>query len=359
MTDSERYVNAIGRLRSALAQLNAQGKLEQVNQDRELVLARFQPIFASEHVGQIAEDEFVSFLYFENNKHWQTLFRQRSRLTSDMSVLREALIILMDETRDIAERLDVSLGMAHGLGKAIATAILLVAYPQQYGVWNNVSEGTMQLLGLWPDFPRGTTVGQKYVEVNRLLNQVTKELEVDLWTLDLLWRAVYDETFEEGLLAESSISSEEFVVSPNAQYFGLERHLHEFLRDNWDLTELGAEWMLYTDEAGDEIGSEYHTPVGRIDLLARHRAEPRWLVVELKRNQTGDATMGQILRYIGYVEQHLVKSDEKVEGLIIARQADLGLLYALSTQRNVELKLYEVEFRLKPAPIPDAKEPKM
>ena len=27
--------------------------------------------------------------------------------------------------------------------------------------------------------------------------------------------------------------------------FGLERHLQEFLRDNWDHTELGSDWKLY------------------------------------------------------------------------------------------------------------------
>jgi RecB family endonuclease NucS len=71
------------------------------------------------------------------------------------------------------------------------------------------------------------------------------------------------------------------------------------------------------------------------------------LVIELKRDQSTDATVGQVLRYIGWVEKHLAQPNGKtVEGLIIAHELDKTALYALSTLRHVNFMTYEIEFRL-------------
>jgi RecB family endonuclease NucS len=95
-----------------------------------------------------------------------------------------------------------------------------------------------------------------------------------------------------------------------------------------------------------ETAYEYPTDVGDIDLLAKHRTQPRWLVVELKRGQTSDDTVGQILRYIGWIRKHLAKPKESVEGLIIARSVDDNLRYAASEVPHVKLMEYQVSFHL-------------
>jgi RecB family endonuclease NucS len=89
--------------------------------------------------------------------------------------------------------------------------------------------------------------------------------------------------------------------------------------------------------------------VGRIVLLAKHKKEGRWLVIELKLGQSIDQTIGQLSRYIGWVKQHLSGKDELVQGMIISRQVDSALQYAVQAVPNVDLQLYEVQFRLKPA----------
>ncbi len=95
--------------------------------------------------------------------------------------------------------------------------------------------------------------------------------------------------------------------------FSLERHLHEFLRDNWSHTSLGREWQLYDEEGKEaEAGYQYPCGVGYIDLLAEHKDKPEWLVVELKRGQTSDSTVGQVLRYMGWVETYLAEPGETV-----------------------------------------------
>jgi len=173
-------------------------------------------------------------------------------------------------------------------------------------------------------------------------------LGLDLWELDALWWAILKEK-EPGHESPSVSGTDSRPITPeDQQRFGLERHLHEFLRDNWDRIELFREWEIYKEPGNEEAGYEYPCDVGKIDLLATHKKQKnRWLVIELKRNQTSDQTVGQILRYMGWVKQDLAEKGDKVEGLVISHGADEGMKYALSEVPNVNLKLYEVEFRLK------------
>ena len=321
--------DVIGKLREAVVRLNSSPTYkEEIVEPRDAVLARFQPIFTPEYVKAITEEEFRSFLLLENNRHWSGLHRQGSRICANMDRLREALAILVDEGKPIADRLDMVVKKVSGMGKNIATAILTITQPNKYGVWNNRSEATMKQLGIWPSFDRGESFGSRYVKVNQLLLKLKDALKIDLWTLDALWWYL-DQKESNGY--ESDSTSDEISIE-NEQRFGLERHLHEFLRDNWDKLELGREWELYKEPG---------------DVLAKHKKKPYWLVVELKRDQTSDQTVGQLLRYIGWVKQHLAEDGEEVYGLIVCREADDSLHYALSTVPNVDLRLYEVEFHLK------------
>ena len=352
MNDSLTYEPALSRLKEATTQLGSLEDLKKIVQSRDEVLGRYRPIFTREHIPELTEQEFRSFLLFENNRHWSGLHRSGPKMCADMTRLRSSLSDLLDEGKPIEERLDRILNSVPGMGKAIATAILQVAYPDRYGIWNSTSESGLRELHLWPK-SRGDSMGQRYAKINHILRALSRDLQLNLWNLDALWWGLW------APLSEIPISPHEPVCSITqddggelAQSFGLERHLHEFLRDNWDRTSLGREWKLYSEPGDEWAGYEYHCGIGRIDLLAYHRTEPVWLVVELKRDQASDATMGQVLCYIGWVKNHLAEPNEEVKGLVIAHKTDDALRYALSTVSNVDLQLYEVDFRLKPTSLP-------
>jgi hypothetical protein len=270
-------------------------------------------------------------------------------MTADMPRLREALKLLADESVSIRTRLNrlrpaAGDAMVRGLGRAVITAILHVLHPDKYGVLNNTAEAGMKELDLWPELPRGAEFGERYELVNEVIHRVAADLQVDLWTLDMLWWRVKPHV----------LRPVEPVVDPvtvDDEYaFGLERYLHEFLVDNWALTELGGEWDLL-EEDGEVVGSRYNTgEVGEIDLLARHKKDKRWLVVELKRNQTSDATVGQVLRYMGWVRREMAEPGASVEGLIICQEIDKKLRYALDGQVNVRCMTYRVSFGLDAVP---------
>jgi len=335
----------IGTLKDYLSKAKGHPTYEKITSAKNEVLTRYKPAFSSEYVKTISEEEFRSFLLFENNKHWSGLYRQSKSLCADMDQLRESLSILVDESQPVADRLDSSVAIVKGMGKALTTAILLIIQPNKYGVWNSTSEGALKMLEVWPKFDRGSSFGQRYEKVNAILLTLSAELKLDLWSLDSLFWFIIQEGQHE--FTKDQEIEPDLSHNGEVQRFGLERYLHEFLRDNWGKLEIGQEWQIYSEPGDDQAGYEFPCGVGYIDILAKHRTETRWLVIELKRDQGTDQTVGQVARYMGWVRQHLAQPEEAVEGLVICHSADDRIKYALSAVPNVSLRFYEVEFHLK------------
>ncbi|NLF77125.1 MAG: DUF1016 family protein [Chloroflexi bacterium] len=318
------------------------------HQAREEVITRYGMLFHPENLGSLTAEEFRSFLLYKNNQHWHGINRQAGVLTEDMDRLRAALSILLDESRPIVERLDELFPrnrpkFLKGLGRAVATPILLVVYPQKYGVYNSISEAGMRMVDLFPDLPYGASFAQEYAAVNNVLLDVAKRLDISLWELDGLWSIMVRHEDEPEQI-------DTIVVEEAENTFALERHLSDFLYRNWENTKLGTEYALY-DEGGD-VAQEYPTDIGRIDLLARNRTTGDFLVVELKRNRSSDAVVGQIMRYMAWVKKHLAAPDEKVFGAIIVQEVDESMRYSLMVAPStIRLYTYRVEFFLNPVQI--------
>ena len=97
---------------------------------------------------------------------------------------------------------------------------------------------------------------------------------------------------------------------------------------------MGTDWELYRTGHVDTY------EIGIIDLLAKHRKQPKWLVIELKVRKTSDQVLGQLLRYMGWVKERLAAKNESVEGLVIASRPDLQTLYGLTCLPDVRLMEY-------------------
>ncbi|MFD0047013.1 endonuclease NucS domain-containing protein [Pseudarthrobacter scleromae] len=129
--------------------------------------------------------------------------------------------------------------------------------------------------------------------------------------------------------------------------FQMEKQLEDFLVHNWASTSLGREYDIYDD--GEQTGQQYLTDTGPMDILAISKDRKRLLVVELKRGRASDAVVGQIQRYMGYVQADLLEPGQIVEGVIIAQEDDNRIRRALSMTRNIRFMKYRVEFHLEPA----------
>jgi len=138
-------------------------------------------------------------------------------------------------------------------------------------------------------------------------------------------------------------SSDDTIEDPLA--FALEKHLEDFLVKNWSQTELGMGYDIY-EEDGDLAGQQYPTDTGPIDVLAISKDKKSLLVVELKKGRASDAVVGQILRYMGFVQEELAEPEQSVRGLIIALDDDQRIRRALAITPSIDFYRYQVRFSL-------------
>ncbi len=137
--------------------------------------------------------------------------------------------------------------------------------------------------------------------------------------------------------------SDESVEDPNV--FALEKHLEDFLVANWEATELGKDFDIYSVD-GERVGQQFPSDTGPIDLLCVSKDGKVLLVVELKRGRASDVVVGQIQRYMGYVKEELAENGQAVRGVIIALEDDLKLRRALSVTTAIDFYRYQVSFKL-------------
>lgn len=145
------------------------------------------------------------------------------------------------------------------------------------------------------------------------------------------------------------LSSQTFVPStisqPADMEFALERYLEEFIIENWDKIDFGEKLTIFEDSNGNR-GQQYLAgDAGYIDILAQDTTG-QFVVIELKKGRKNDEVVGQVLRYLSWVEDNLSQG-ASARGLIVVRERDKKLEYALrQVSHKVQAKLYAVSFKL-------------
>ena len=130
----------------------------------------------------------------------------------------------------------------------------------------------------------------------------------------------------------------------NKGLFYMEKQLEDFIIHNWSKTQLGKKYDLIIED-GELKSQQFRTDIGPIDILAIDKKTKSYVVIELKRNQTSDDTVGQLMRYMGWVKRHF--KDDNVKGVIIAGEYDKKLDYALEfAPIETDVFIYNVKFSL-------------
>ena len=150
-------------------------------------------------------------------------------------------------------------------------------------------------------------------------------------------------------IAESVVETGDFADEtageddPGSRKFAFERDLQNYLVQNLGLLEPGLK--LYEDEDGEFTGVEFPAGQRRIDILAVG-ADGAYVVIETKVSRAYDRVVGQILRYMGWVKEHLA-GEATVRGIIVASEISEDLILATSSVENIRLVEYEISFSLK------------
>lgn len=124
--------------------------------------------------------------------------------------------------------------------------------------------------------------------------------------------------------------------------FAYESDLRDFLAKNLTIIESGL--RLYQDEGIS--GVEF--PVGGrfIDILAIDK-QNNYVVIELKVSKGYDRVIGQLLRYMAWIETNHAEPAQNVRGIIIAREISDDLHLASSKIPDVELFEYDLSVSLR------------
>jgi hypothetical protein len=124
--------------------------------------------------------------------------------------------------------------------------------------------------------------------------------------------------------------------------FAYESDLRDFLAKNLSVVEPGLQ--LYQEEG--ITGVEF--PVGGrfIDILAVD-IEKRLVVIELKVSRGYDRVVGQLLRYMAWIQKHHAEPGQAVRGIIAARDISDDLKLACSYLPAVALYEYELSVVLR------------
>jgi hypothetical protein len=251
------------------------------------------------------------------------------------------LLYLLNEEIPIEQRFQsIVEGNYHieGVGKGLASALLMDFNMDKYCLWNNKTEMGLNVLG-WKVYDQSDDVGRKYVKVltalKKLRDNIAPELKLTFNDVDLFLHFISAE--EEGIGLVQTLTEEEGITIPSPE----EEFIQKIIEENFDEiigNKLGLE--LY-EEDPESSGSQYQTSVGRIDFLTKDRGTGDFVVIELKRGKATDSALSQVLRYMGWVKENLAK-EKNVRGLILAEGIDDKLKFAIKFVPNVKVLTYKI-----------------
>lgn len=199
-----------------------------------------------------------------------------------------------------------------------------------------------QKLSLNIRFPDERTESQAIGSSTRSWRELTNE---DLETLFEAIKSLEAKTLSlEKTMLSDEVSSD-LTREEQGLYFPVEDHLRDFLVENLSTIKVnGLGIKLFCDRNG-KMGKEYPTDIGDIDILAVDE-KGDLVVFELKVSRGSDRVTGQISRYMGWVKKHLA-GDKSVKGVIVVKNPDKKLQYAVSANPNITLFEYEISFGIK------------
>ncbi len=128
--------------------------------------------------------------------------------------------------------------------------------------------------------------------------------------------------------------------------FALEKHLEDFIIQNWTNTRFGFDHDIY--QYNSRSGQQYRTKYGPCDILAQKKDKSEFLIVELKKGRGTHHVVGQLAKYMGAIKEELAINGEKVNGCVVASEKDEGLKSALSVIPNTYFYKFEINFHLTP-----------
>ncbi len=239
-----------------------------------------EPLLSKEHIAKLTEEEFGSVLKqlwalnFWGNKDFKI---QQVLQQNGIEKLRRELDLLLHGGGPIGVRYDFFKEHVKGFGPAILTEILIIAFPDDYCLWNEKPKNVLPLLGMGNLLPdrvfKAQITGNDYEKCNQILRLIGDELRragvkgigdsgtVDFWTVDLFMWYLYDAVLPEQAAPQVSFSFTGTIATTVSSHEEAEAILLE-------LGNLLGYDGTYTADPGKEYDSKVLGKQGKLGEIA-------------------------------------------------------------------------------------------
>ncbi len=138
-----------------------------------------------------------------------------------------------------------------------------------------------------------------------------------------------------GVTEASELDHVEDEITDSIEFgVSLEKDLHKYLAHHLDKIEPGLRIA--------PNGIEHTVEAGRIDILATDMNE-KFVVIELKAGKAGDAALGQLLGYMGFMAaKH--QAEGEIRGILVAFDFEPRVVFAVKDLPKVKLCKYALSF---------------
>jgi len=209
----------------------------------------------------------------------------------------------------------------------------------------------------YPEKPwKASTISHNLIGMS--VNHSSRRHHTSLWKYELLYSlgngrfrrydpaqdGKWEVTYQGVRLLDSEETEvqEELETEALETSLSLESDLEKSLLVNLEQLEQGLQLYRSSNMYGRQLETG---KVGRIDILGIDKNKD-FVVIELKAGKADDRACSQILRYMGWVMEHLA-GNRNVRGIIVANEFSDFLKYAVKAAPNLTLKKYEFHFDFK------------
>ncbi|MBC8179911.1 DUF91 domain-containing protein [candidate division KSB1 bacterium] len=165
---------------------------------------------------------------------------------------------------------------------------------------------------------------------NKLLDLITEEEQKKLSNynfMKLLYKTFPITTTEEKINTET-FDKDDKIEALEVQHYQTLIHRNR--------KKLFPDLVYFDEDYQNEHDGHFNAlEAGTLDFLFVDK-DKNFVVIELKRRST-DTTLGQILRYIGWVKENLADNGQTVKGIILAENKNVHLDFALKVVGDIVL----------------------
>ena len=168
--------------------------IDEISGKRNSIQKEFIRLFSKSRIRSMTKDEYISFFKMLNNLGERNLKYKKSMEMFEKTIeIINNLLYGNDHIEIRFNDIVTSKGGIPKMQKVSPTILLNLLKPDEFSIWSRHSQVCLEQLKLYPKEEK--TSFTPYSKINEIQKIFAKELDVSLWTLDYIWKIIYDDKY--------------------------------------------------------------------------------------------------------------------------------------------------------------------